>query len=1047
MSRFAAIALSLALSSCAALPDWGAEPPPPAPTLADLPAVELPAASEPLPQLSTAELTAVYQRALDANRDPELDRQLRHRLADLQMQQAEEEVDVAVASGFNEPIAAYKQLLAQEPGHQNNDAVLYQLSRALELNGDNAASMAVLEQLAQEHPQSVHVAEAEFRKAESYFIAGDYERAEVAYGRVVAPDQHSSYRNNALYMQGWSRFKLANYQQSVVPFSLLLDALLPAGRRLDTLPRGERELVADSLRVMAVAFSYLGGAQSIADTYAVLGERHYEDRIYLQLGDLYLAQERYRDSAETYRLYTEQHPDSRVAHEMQLRVVQAYEAGGFEAEVLAEKAQYVSDYAVGERYWRSSRPPAREQMTPLLQSYLVELANYHHGRAQLPKAEDKAADYRQAAEYYQQYIDGFPRDERVPELAFLMGEARFEAGDYAAAVAAYENMGYRYRDHPKAADAAYAALLAWERLTTLDATKAPERTRAELRFTATFASDARAPAVQGHAADSLLARGEYRAAVHAARTLTEWQPVPGADLLVPAWLVVAHGEFELQRYSAAEQAYGQALATMPAEDSRRSSTTESLAASVYRQGEQLAQQGRYGLAAAEMARVLVLAPDTQVRVSAQYDAAGYHERDGNWQAANELLADFRHRYPQHELSAAVGPRLVKNFEQLGQWQPAAAELDRMRAAADDPQVQREALLLAADYYHRADDIDTAIVRYREYAHQWPQPHSPRMEAMNALSDLYAQIQESEKQAFWQRKLVAAHDEAGESANARSLYLAARAATGLAESADAKFYRLELRAPLQQSLPAKNKAMQRALAAWEQSNRYGVAEFSTLATYRMAELYRRLASELMASERPAGLEALALEQYELLLEEQAYPFEEQAIAIHERNAQRSWQGVYDRWVAASFSALELLQPARYHKPLVLLPDAAAQPNPRLQLALASGARGEWELAEHWFTASVAADADLASYQHYAAFLSSQGRFDEAEAVHLGALEDYDDIALSHRNIGVFYELYRGDPVRALNHFKRCNELLPEADRNVAGWIADLQRRVRSAKEAS
>ena len=101
-------------------------------------------------------------------------------------------------------------------------------------------------------------------------------------------------------------------------------------------------------------------------------------------------------------------------------------------------------------------------------------------------------------------------------------------------------------------------------------------------------------------------------------------------------------------------------------------------------------------------------------------------------------------------------------------------------------------------------------------------------------------------------------------------------------------------------------------AFKKTNDYGVAEFASLATFRMGEIYRQLGGDLMASERPKGLDALALEQYELLLEEQAYPFEEKAIAIHETNMRRSWQGWYDPWIRGSFESLAALSPGRYAK---------------------------------------------------------------------------------------------------------------------------------------
>ena len=36
-------------------------------------------------------------------------------------------------------------------------------------------------------------------------------------------------------------------------------------------------------------------------------------------------------------------------------------------------------------------------------------------------------------------------------------------------------------------------------------------------------------------------------------------------------------------------------------------------------------------------------------------------------------------------------------------------------------------------------------------------------------------------------------------------------------------------------------------------------------------------------------------------------------MHEANAARSWQGIYDEWVRESFTVLAELLPARYRKP--------------------------------------------------------------------------------------------------------------------------------------
>jgi LysM repeat protein len=65
--------------------------------------------------------------------------------------------------------------------------------------------------------------------------------------------------------------------------------------------------------------------------------------------------------------------------------------------------------------------------------------------------------------------------------------------------------------------------------------------------------------------------------------------------------------------------------------------------------------------------------------------------------------------------------------------------------------------------------------------------------------------------------------------------------------------------------------------------------------------------------PRGLYPLELEQYELAIEEQAYPFEEKAIHVHEKNLKLISRGVYNVWVQKSLQKLAQSVPARYDKP--------------------------------------------------------------------------------------------------------------------------------------
>ena len=69
---------------------------------------------------------------------------------------------------------------------------------------------------------------------------------------------------------------------------------------------------------------------------------------------------------------------------------------------------------------------------------------------------------------------------------------------------------------------------------------------------------------------------------------------------------------------------------------------------------------------------------------------------------------------------------------------------------------------------------------------------------------------------------------------------------------------------------------------------------------------------MDSERPAGMDELEAEEYQFLLEDQAFPLEEAAIGVHQTNISRTYDGIYDEWVKKSFESMATLMPGQYDK---------------------------------------------------------------------------------------------------------------------------------------
>ncbi|HET8708601.1 MAG TPA: hypothetical protein VFM46_20000, partial [Pseudomonadales bacterium] len=206
----------------------------------------------------------------------------------------------------------------------------------------------------------------------------------------------------------------------------------------------------------------------------------------------------------------------------------------------------------------------------------------------------------------------------------------------------------------------------------------------------------------------------------------------------------------------------------------------------------------------------------------------------------------------------------------------------------------------------------AIRLYEQYVKDYPVPLDRNIEAQNKLIMLYKGQKNQERVTYWTVQMADSVNKAGAQATPRMRYLGAQASFTLAEPQFARFQAIKLKQPLKDTLAAKRNAMDEALKAYQRTANFAVAEYTTAANHQIGELYRVLADDLLHSERPPGLSDEAKEEYELVLEEQANPFENQAISFFETNTQRTKDNIYDEWVKKSFESLSKLQPGRYDK---------------------------------------------------------------------------------------------------------------------------------------
>ncbi|MGM0564531.1 MAG: tetratricopeptide repeat protein [Pseudomonadota bacterium] len=864
-----------------------------------------------------------YQQYLEQNPGEADSSKALHRLGDLHLRLGLKIMDTSddrqsLERGremLERSVSHYRNLLGRDGHYPASADVLYQMARAYENLGEPAKATSVLKTLVARHPNSSRYDEIQFRLGETYFSAGNYTKALEAYDEVIRYGESSDLYPQALFKAGWSSFKLGDYRESLKPLFTLLDLSTRRGLKGELV--GDESRTDEALRIVALNFYYMGGPRTIAPYLERnIGPRDYEDLIYERMAEQYLEKDLTVEAVAAYRAYLVRNPYKRDALDKQKLIIDLYADEGMTDKVLEEKARLATDFAPGSEFWTYFKGVDLPDVRAAVEYTQRELAEHYNAEW---SSNNSQSDFDRAEKWYQAYLGIHEKGSTVYRMSFQYADMLYAAEDYTRAARQYEVTAYEYPSHKRSAEAGYAALQAHEKhidtMTDEDRIQVAQLASVNgyLRFVYAFPQHPKAAEIITVAAERVYEAENYDQAAKLAELYIERFPNAPARERRSIWRLMASASFKEKQYARAERGFENVLELTDPADEEYAEVRDQLAAVIYQQGEDAREEENYTEAARAFARVREKVPGSDLVVNADYDAATAYINAESPTKAIDLLEGLRSDNPDNRFKDDIVRKLAVLYDQTDQPVKAAEEFIVIGRTDEDPDRRRKATLKAAKLYEDAGQQDQSLAVYRDFIERFPSPAEDVVEVMNDISIVYKEQDNLREHYRMLSEIVVADARAGAERTDRTTFLAAQASLGLAEPRLEAYEKIRLVQPLQENMARKQKLFDKTISAYERASAYGVAEVTTESTYRIGQIYQDFVDSLMESERPGGMSEMEIEQYDILLEEQAYPFEEEAIAVYEANVKRLHKtGYYDRWVNQSIQALGQLMPFEYDR---------------------------------------------------------------------------------------------------------------------------------------
>lgn len=797
---------------------------------------------------------------------------------------------------YNELIRRFTAFRDRYQYGRGADAIRYVLGYALYEQGRRDSAVEVFEDLVKNYPASEYMGEVSFRLGEFYFETNQVEEARQAYARILN-DPMSNFYENALYKLGWVYYKLGDLRQSLDMFIAVAD------RRWDGSLKADG-LMDESVNCIIMTMGRFKEMEKVAGYLEPMRAREYTPLVLDRFGSSLVEQTRYDDAIFIYRFITSRFPDIPTAPFVYDSLADLYERTGNEKEALELKLEMARLFNPATRWYAEHYPGRSEKVDGLVSGALVDASKEFHIRGKKPGGN---ASLDSAIEGYGMFMEHFPGSKELNEITLLRAEALFDAGRYAEAAGQYEKAAAKYPAGPQRDEIIYSAFLSRELQFNGSSEDREEPVLAADRLLSAYEDEV----MKNPRLRSVVFRlsGMYGQTGDYGRARTSLAPLlsgkdSGEANRAMAELYVKEGNLaEAEKIYAVlargpgAQAYGERLAVlryMMAESMLKDGDRES-AAAMFGKAYSTAEDSATGLAA--------LVKLGSIHISRK-DAAGIED------VARGLLKKYPATDPTLSFLVESGKALEETFPLKSAWLYASAA-----SVARNSGDRKRLTLASAALYGEFREHGKAAAALEAYLASQDVPPADSVAASYWLGRALVEAGEEKKGLEILSRLASRMDAGGD-------IPPLRAAVFLLERKQRAYMDMALTQPFEEMFDKKIRALDSLVKEYTGVARSNAQEILPEVFYQMGSLMENFRDSITRSERPDGLSEEQLAEYSFLIEEKAYPYDEQAVKVYEKCVKLARKAtIYDKWTRNCYDRLAYLRPAIYRRPFE---DVAMEP---------------------------------------------------------------------------------------------------------------------------